>query len=277
MNSSLEKLLSHMTGGALSKHAIAVDVGAYRGDFSIDAARLGYFETIYSFEANPLTYTVLQEQLATEQSIIPINLAVGRTAGEIVLHVDDDPATGSILPYKQGYVNQGSVVQHKIAMTRLDDFFADRDQLASIALIKIDTQGADLSVLEGAQNTISASRPIIQTEMIVQPMYEQQSSPQQIRQFLQEIDYIEFSMGDIHVDEHGKLAFYDGIFVPREKDTPASHSYHQLDNNSSYEEQIRTLERICEERLVVINQLDAELQRRAPTHNPWWKQLLRIN
>lgn len=273
MNKSLEKLLNYCAKDQKSASNIAIDVGAYVGDFSISLAKLGLFDKIYSFEANPSTYERLIALKPIANSIVPINLALGEYVGEVVLHVDEDPATASTLPYDAGYENRGEVVRRNIAMTRLDDFLAQRDELAIISMIKIDTQGSDLSVLKGARQTIAASRPIIQTEIILKPTYQDQADPRHIRGFLADLGYLEFSLGDIHVDEYGKLAFHDAIFVPQEKDTPESQNYHQLDNEASYEEQIRVLTRICEERLELINRLDSELKNQPLLTKSWLKRL----
>jgi hypothetical protein len=76
-----------------------------------------------------------------------------------------------------------------------------------------------------------------------------------------ERNYELYSMLNIHATIEGRLAFADAVFVPREFALPASQKFVQLDNHASYLAQIAELERICRERLDVINVLDAEVKR----------------
>jgi hypothetical protein len=85
--------------------------------------------------------------------------------------------------------------------------------------------------------------------------------PDEIFGQLRKDGYELYSLFNIHATIEGRMAYADALFVPRELDVRHSQRFVQLDNHMSYQTQIETLERVCHERLSVINVLDAEVKR----------------
>lgn len=75
------------------------------------------------------------------------------------------------------------------------------------------------------------------------------------------MDYKMYSLNNLHVTPEGQLAFCDAVFIPKELDIPVTQKYSCIDDQLSFQIQIQTLTQICEERLAVIDLLDAEVQR----------------
>jgi hypothetical protein len=57
------------------------------------------------------------------------------------------------------------------------------------------------------------------------------------------------------------LAFCDALFVPSEMNIECSYEFTCIDNEESFESQIKSLHKVCELRLQAINVLDAEVRR----------------
>jgi hypothetical protein len=98
-------------------------------------------------------------------------------------------------------------------------------------------------------------------EVIYLPLYEGQSTPEAIFEAMAAQGYETYTLFNIHATVEGRMAFADALFVPAELKIPYSQRFEQLDNHVSYLTQIATLDRICAERLEVINVLDTEVRR----------------
>ncbi len=114
------------------------------------------FAKVLAFEAIPATYAYLRENTAQISNIQALNTAVGPEEGEV---------------YFTHYRNHGQlshVSGKNVAKTerigpiqvRTIDSFA----LADASFIKIDVEGYELPVLEGASETINRCRPLILLE-----------------------------------------------------------------------------------------------------------------
>lgn len=136
------------------KRNVAVDVGAHVGFWTFDMAKC--FKTVYAFEATQSTYACLLKNVAEFDNVHAYNLAVGDHAGFCKVFGDDKRPgnTGSF--YVQEF-QQGDV-----SMIALDDGVGEPlKKLSECDLLKIDVEGFELKVLEGAKGLIKKCRPVI--------------------------------------------------------------------------------------------------------------------
>ena len=112
------------------------------------------------------------------------------------------------------------------SVVRGDDFFKDQD-LESIAIMKIDVEGAELEVIQGLENTIEKFSPFIICEVL--PVYNENEKIGKFRKerqdrlfsFLRKYNY-EFyritSEGHMttidSIETHSDLSLTNYIFVP---------------------------------------------------------------
>lgn len=129
----------------LEKQDTVVDVGANVGDLTLTAAvAVGPKGKVYSLEAHPRTYGFLQKNIALNKcsNVILFNLALGDKESEIFfsdLRGDD-----------QNHVSENSRGV-PVKMARLDDLPLPESH---IQLLKIDVEGYEKFVLEGASRTL---------------------------------------------------------------------------------------------------------------------------
>lgn len=263
MNNSLSALLKLLSDQYKEKHLFAIDVGAHHGEFSKFLIRTGLFEKVLAFEPNFESYSEILTAVSSQSNCEfgVIYSALNSKSGTLDLYCDGDTATASLLRYESGYLSRGSIKKQTVPVTTLDEYLISNPVDDRLQLLKIDTQGNDLSVIKGGERTISAHRPIIQTEFIYIPLYEGQCSPAELIEALAQLNYEMYSLNNLHVTPEGRLAFCDAIFIPKELDIPLTQKYSCIDDQVSFQTQIRTLTKICAERLDVINVLDAEVQR----------------
>jgi FkbM family methyltransferase len=136
----------------------AVDVGANKGTYTYALARLA--KHVWAFEPNPKMFNILKRGAAA--NVTAAMLALSDRSGRSELRVPR--------MRKGGYSNQGASLSTAkitanyrtvdIESARLDDL-----TLQDIGFIKIDVEGFETEVLQGARETIRQSRPIIIVEL----------------------------------------------------------------------------------------------------------------
>ena len=263
MNTSLSSLLQRVCKANNANSCFAIDVGAHIGEYTQFLSAGGFFSKIIAFEPNPESYLKLLDEVypADNCKLETVNAALSQCPGMLDLYCYDNTATASLLNYESGYLNNGTLNKYAVPVLTLDDYLIHHPVRGRLQLIKIDTQGNDLSVIKGGASTISVHRPIIQTEFIYIPSYEGQCTPAELTETLLQLDYEMYSLNNLHVTSEGRLAYCDAIFIPKECNIPVSHQFTCIDDQLSFTTQLQTLTAICAERLAVIELLDAELRR----------------
>ncbi len=81
-------------------------------------------------------------------------LALAHQKGMAALHHHPDPGRNSLAP-------TGGLSHEQVALTTLDDVLMQGTFRGSLAAMKIDVEGAEALVLQGAQRTIAQFRPLV--------------------------------------------------------------------------------------------------------------------
>ncbi len=137
----------------------SLDVGAHKGVYSYFLARCS--RHVYAFEPNPKNFVVLRRNLGRRVTVAP--LALSNRSGHAMLRVPRR---------KGGFSNQGGSLSH-IKVPDDDDYLETRVQTAridelkipDIGFIKIDVEGFEAEVLEGAAQTLVRDRPVLLVEI----------------------------------------------------------------------------------------------------------------
>lgn len=164
------------------------DIGANVGYFTLVAATaLADRGQIVAFEPGKNAYARLTANLAlnTYSNIKTFQVAVSDREGEAVLHVAGDIADSSASLFPAGGVQAGSEVCRTVAL----DHFLAQEGLRPPTLIKLDAEGAELAVLQGAQNLIAQAPPLFLMEMEEKNLKAAGTSKAAIQQFLTGFGY----------------------------------------------------------------------------------------
>lgn len=133
-----------------------IDVGANIGTHVIAFARMA--KKVYAFEPQPRLYRMLQANLALNniKHVTTHRLAVGAYCGDILI---------ADLPSDETVFNFGALPISFPGPNRLSAQMVTIDSLGlSPALIKIDVEGMESDVIEGAKETIKRHSPVIYLE-----------------------------------------------------------------------------------------------------------------
>lgn len=135
----------------------AVDVGASDGKYTSIMAR--YSRVVHAFEPNPVACASIKSLELV--NVVVHELAISNECGEATLHVpliSDGLATiEASNPWRSCY---NGVDIFRVPIQPLDAF-----GLKDLAFLKIDVEGHELSVLRGAQQTITKNRPALLIEI----------------------------------------------------------------------------------------------------------------
>lgn len=135
---------------------VVFDVGANVGDTSTSVFQEIPGVEVTAFEANPETFTKLSARLESRPGFTAVNSATSSRAGDVQMFVYDDNKIGSLVenaPYAVRSGLQGRRIT--VPCTTLDLYCAEKD-IAGIDILKVDTEGHDLAVLEGAIGLLEA-------------------------------------------------------------------------------------------------------------------------
>jgi FkbM family methyltransferase len=159
-----ERYEARLIRGALSPGEFFWDIGANIGYFTLlAAASLKNTGGIVAFEPGKTAYQQLRENISLNNftNITAINLAVSNSAGEARLYLDTEIAdTGANLYQAGDDRTQFEIIQ----IIPLDNFLA-QEQMPPPQFIKIDVEGAELAVLQGATKILTKFSPLLLIEM----------------------------------------------------------------------------------------------------------------
>ncbi len=144
---------------------VVVDIGANIGHYSLIAARLvsdaGH---VYSFEPDPHNYDLLTRniELNSFSNVTAMNMAVSNKKGSMTLYLDKYNLGGHSMSSENVLIAAGEV---EVGTVTLDDFFNKGGGRGGVDLIKMDTQGAEGFIVEGAQRLLEENDPAILMEL----------------------------------------------------------------------------------------------------------------
>jgi FkbM family methyltransferase len=134
-----------------------IDVGANRGQFTLYALARFPSANVIAFEPLPRAAEHMMRLFEGETRVEVVPFALGETEGEVVMHLSAREDSSSLLPVGEGQVSTfpgtDEVGTTRADVRTLDMVLVDR-KLARPALLKIDVQGFELSVLRGAEQTL---------------------------------------------------------------------------------------------------------------------------
>jgi FkbM family methyltransferase len=196
-----------------------LDVGAHIGQYGRFLRNLGYTGLICSFEPLPESFGTLSKRAAADGRWRVFNYGLGERAGRFPLHVAGTRQFSSLLapsPYSLAEFGLESVVERveEVEIRTLDLFM--RDLLAETPdarlFVKLDTQGYDLKVLEGA-GPMTARILGLQTEVAVQLLYGGASTYLEALPRLQQLGFELAGVFPVTRDRHMRIIELDCVFT----------------------------------------------------------------
>ena len=154
-----------------------IDVGANVGHFASMLRAFGFNGRIVSVEPTAASFAILQDKASSDPAWKTLNLALGDNDEEKLLNIFGAGDLNSFLPPTEAMtanlLNSEITKTESVVVKKLDSIFGEIT--AGIpdprVFLKLDTQGYDLRVMNGATQSLPSIAGI-QSEMSVIPLYE---------------------------------------------------------------------------------------------------------
>lgn len=142
----------------LSKNANCIDIGCFKGeilDLMLKASPKGHH---FAFEPIPVQFDYLQKKYVDKSNCTIYNMAASNAAGVSDFnYVSSNPSYSGLK--KRNYDKPNEIDSTiRVKTERIDAVIPEN---ISIQLIKIDVEGAELQVLEGAEKIIEKYKPLV--------------------------------------------------------------------------------------------------------------------
>lgn len=168
----------HRRALLLRSHGVTVvlDVGANHGQYGAELRRFGYTGEIVSFEPLSEPWLSLDARARADGRWRALRFAIGAEDSEVTINVAGNAgASSSVLPMLDSHVSAAPDARYVGAETvpqrRLDDLAPSLVGSDDRVFLKIDVQGYEQSVLDGAQRLLD-SVVGVQLELSLVPLYE---------------------------------------------------------------------------------------------------------
>jgi len=252
-----------------------IDIGAYHGDFTKNI--IDNFTDYHGILIEPTinNYNVLQKRFFEKQHLKIFNSLLTNEKKEVCFNLYEDSAQNSTFKIIGNNISGNEQIMFS---DTLDYLLSEQNISYKIDLIKIDTQGNDLNILNGSVGTISKYRPVILTEFIFIPLYYGQGDYFRQLEFMSYHKYSLIGLYNIHYNEADILSFADLLFVPNEIYNTLAINHSPFSNYKTSDslllsQENNKLKLVCEERLQEINKLSIEAQKRLDIINLLNKEL----
>lgn len=201
-------------GRLLAPGAFVVDVGANEGQFAL---RLDSEVPVRAFCIEPGSSAAarLDAAIGHRSDWEHLRSAISNKSGDAPLFVSQSDIGSSLLQPVAGQTSQwAQTVDIETVLTRRLDEVAESEGWSRIDLLKIDTQGADLLVLQSAGELLNASFiGGVLIEANFHNMYHQQASFGDIYNYLFQRGYFLAELFRYY-NQHDWLWYGDALFLP---------------------------------------------------------------
>ena len=175
---------------------VSIDVGAFKGVYTYALSK--HSAMVHAFEANPSMYALLAANVSGLGGRVATHqLALSNATGEMVLRI---PTSGSGHVHSRASLSGVAVPEDfhavPVRVARLDDL-----GLTNIGFMKIDAEGMEQSILEGAATTLRRDRPNLLIEL--EEAHRREPLPEMVRA--------------ICAFGYDCLALLDGVLTPFER------------------------------------------------------------
>lgn len=200
-----------------NKNPVIFDIGACDGS-SIQDFKLSFPNShIYSFEPFSASFKNAENIASCYSNVNVYQLALSNTNGQKDFFVNKSKATNSLFKPKitSSFIDDHAVLEECIEVPTITlDSFVKEHSIENIDILKLDVQGGELMVFEGAKETLQNKKiNIVYTEVWLLEGYEGQPLYHDIAALLSTYGYHSFGIYNMHYRKNdGHFLWGDAIF-----------------------------------------------------------------
>ncbi|MCR5861172.1 FkbM family methyltransferase [Flavobacterium sp. J372] len=195
---------------------VVIDVGANIGQFGSEMRNMGFSGKIISFEPLKDAFLKLTKVSSKDPLWEVHNISLGERDGKTYINIAQNSVSSSLLenlPQLTESAPGATFVNKEIVeVRRLDTIFKSLGISENNIYLKIDTQGYEKMVLEGAADSLQKIKGI-QIEMALFPSYTKSLTFDETKKLLESKGFILMALENGFYDKNtGKQLEADGIF-----------------------------------------------------------------
>jgi FkbM family methyltransferase len=196
---------------------LVFDIGANAGQFATELRSVGYKGLIVSFEPLLDAHRALTIAGARDPNWTAHHRgAIGDYDGVIEINIAGNSASSSVLPMLDSHSSAAAgsayIGSESVPINRLDCIAPFYVLNSSSYFIKIDTQGFEWQVLEGARETLANAQGVL-CELSLVPLYKGQRLWMDLLQRLESEGFTLWSIQQVFIDSRdGRTLQIDAIF-----------------------------------------------------------------
>ncbi len=202
-----------------SAATVVLDVGANVGQYGDLVFETGFQGQIVSFEAIPEAHARLVRHAVKTGMLWKVApcAALGSRRGHAAINLAANSVSSSLLPMRREHVaaapDSAYVGSETVQVERLDELAAPLIPVDARLMIKVDTQGYELEVLEGAA-ALFPRTVAVQIEVSLVPLYDGAPSMMEAIRYVESRGFELFSIVPGFKDKTtGRLLQADGVFM----------------------------------------------------------------
>lgn len=202
----------------LEHHKISkiLDVGANVGQYAMLTRKLGFKGKILSFEPILSEFNKLSKNSKKDKNWKIYNLAIGSREEKSTINISRNSYSSSMLEILESHTSCSPdsrfIKKEAINVTTIDKLFGDLVNKNDVVFLKIDVQGAEKDVIQGAEESLKRIKGI-QIEMSLEELYKDESLFLEMVMRLKNLGFNLYSLENGFFNAStGKLLQVDGIF-----------------------------------------------------------------
>ncbi len=168
-----------------------IDVGANQGQFALASTRKFPNAEIFSFEPLPEMYEVFKKNLRDIKKVTIHNVALGNEKGIIDFYKNEHSHASSVLPISEKQKEEipitSKTTKIQIQVDKLDNILSG-EKIGSPVLLKLDVQGYEKNVLQGATRLLPKIDYLV-FEASFTSMYEGEPLYDEMHDFLKDLGF----------------------------------------------------------------------------------------
>jgi len=202
----------------LAYHKVSkiIDVGANIGQYAMLTRKLGFKGEIISFEPGLSEFNRLLKNSEKDKNWKIYNLALGSREEKSTINISRNSYSSSMLEVLTSLTSCSPdsefIKKESINVTTLDSLFSDLVDKNDVVFLKIDVQGAEKQVIQGAKESLKKIKGI-QIEMSLEELYKEETLFLEMIEILKNLGFNLYSIENGFFNSStGKLLQIDGIF-----------------------------------------------------------------
>lgn len=195
------------------------DIGAYHGDFTSQVLSLNANLSVHVFEPFKESFQIIQNKFDNKSNVKINHAAVSEVSGHAQLNVNSFKETNSLLESGSVSGTIDLMIQNQstepVVVVNLDEYCRENN-IESVDLIKIDTQGNSYNVLKGLTTLLSNKRvKYLYVEAEFVEIYKNEKLFSEIELLMRGYGYSIVNLYNLNYINEKKLGWCDVLFSPK--------------------------------------------------------------